>query len=67
MDACITEALRLASGSMMMRQVIKTTKITLDSGKSYTIGRGDRVGIFPPMTHHVINCTSTLCIMYHTI
>lgn len=50
-DACITESLRMSSGSMIMRYVKKPCKLTLDSGRTYSFVKGDRVGICPPLTH----------------
>ena len=52
LDACITETLRLCSGSMIMREVIASNvTLTLSSGKSYSFRKGDRVGICPPLAH----------------
>ena len=54
-DASITEALRLASGSMIMRIVTQDNmKLTLPStSETFHFRKGDRVGICPPMTHYV--------------
>jgi cytochrome P450 len=53
LDSCISEALRLMSGSMIMRQVVPKEggTLTLNSGKSYRFRQGDKVGIFPSLTH----------------
>lgn len=55
LEACITEALRLASGSMIMRFVRHDQcQLTLtNSGNTYTFRKGDRVGIFPTLLHLV--------------
>lgn len=51
MDACITEALRLSSGSLLMRFVRNPCELTLASGNTYRFRKGDRVGIVPPLMH----------------
>mmetsp|Transcript_112566 Transcript_112566/g.220657 ORF Transcript_112566/g.220657 Transcript_112566/m.220657 type:complete len:513 (-) Transcript_112566:24-1562(-) len=51
MDACITETLRLSSGSMIMRHVGQACEVTLASGKTYKFRAGDRVGLCPPLWH----------------
>mmetsp|Transcript_13490 Transcript_13490/g.22572 ORF Transcript_13490/g.22572 Transcript_13490/m.22572 type:complete len:530 (-) Transcript_13490:396-1985(-) len=51
-DACITETLRLCSGSLIMRMVQCPTEVTMDSGKTYKFRKGDRVGLCPPLWHH---------------
>lgn len=51
LECCITEGLRLASGSMIMRHVMSPCKLTLANGKTYSFRTGDRVGICPPLTH----------------
>lgn len=50
-DACITEALRLHSGSLIMRDVLSPCSLVLASGRSYNFRKGDRVCIFPTMTN----------------
>jgi cytochrome P450 len=51
-DACITETLRLSSGSLIMRIVQEDdTELTLASGKTYKFRKGDRVGLCPPLFH----------------
>jgi len=54
LDSCISEALRLMSGSLMMRQVVAPEGgvLTLNSGKSYRFRRGDKVGLFPALVHY---------------
>jgi cytochrome P450 len=51
-DCCLTETLRLSSGSIIMRHVVETSEITLSSGKSYTLRKGDRIGLCPPLWHN---------------
>ena len=51
-DAVITEALRLSSGSMIMRYVRSPLELTLANGKTYKFRKGDRVGLCPPIFHH---------------
>lgn len=50
-DACITEGLRLSSGSLIMRVVRNPCELTLASGQTYKFRRGDRVGLCPPLFH----------------
>lgn len=50
-DACITEALRLASGSFLMRHVLAPTTVTMASGQTYRFRKGDRVCVCPPLWH----------------
>eukprot|EP01034_Spumella_vulgaris_P029595 gene29595-36670_t len=52
MDACITEALRLSSGSLIMRFVNAPCRLTMDSGKVYKFRKGDRIGLFPTLMHY---------------
>ena len=51
LDACITETMRLVSGSLIMRVVQRPCTLTLASGNTYSFRQGDRVGIAPPITH----------------
>jgi hypothetical protein len=51
LDACLTETLRLASGSLIMRVAKAPCKISLASGKTYNIRKGDRIGLCPPLFH----------------
>lgn len=51
LDACITEALRLSSGSLIMRACNRACAITLDSGKTYRFRKGDRIALCPPVLH----------------
>jgi cytochrome P450 len=50
-DSCISEALRLSSGSLIMREVLEPCTLTLASGNTYSFRKGDNVGIFPPLVH----------------
>ena len=52
LDACVTETMRIASGTLLMRIVQRPCSITLNSGNTYHFRKGDRVGIAPPITHH---------------
>lgn len=51
LDSAISETLRLASGSLIMREAIEPCTVTLSSGETYHIRKGDNVGIFPPLVH----------------
>lgn len=51
LDACITEALRLSSGSLIMRVAYRPCSITLASGNKYSFRKGDRIGLCPPVLH----------------
>ena len=53
LDSCISEALRLTSGSLMMRQVVHAEySLTTASGRQYKFRKGDKIGIFPALTHY---------------
>mmetsp|Transcript_16611 Transcript_16611/g.25002 ORF Transcript_16611/g.25002 Transcript_16611/m.25002 type:complete len:518 (-) Transcript_16611:185-1738(-) len=52
LDSCISEALRLSSGSLIMRKVTQACTLTLSSGNTYSFRKGDSVGVFPPLAHH---------------
>jgi cytochrome P450 len=52
LDSCLSEALRLTSGSMIMRQVmVPDAELTLASGNTYRFRKGDKVGLFPCLQH----------------
>jgi hypothetical protein len=51
-DACITESLRLSSGSLIMRIAKTDLELTMDSGRTYKFRKGDRIGICPPLYHN---------------
>lgn len=51
-DAVITEALRLSTGSLIMRIVRNPVTLTLANGKAYRFRKGDRVGLCPPVFHY---------------
>lgn len=53
LDSCISESLRLMSGSLMMRQVmVDGFELVLASGSTYRFRKGDKVGIFPTIAHY---------------
>lgn len=51
LDSCISEALRLSTGSLIMREAVEPCELTLADGTTYNIRKGDNVGIFPPIIH----------------
>lgn len=51
LDSCISEALRLSTGSLIMREAVEPCTLTLADGTTYNIRKGDNVGIFPPIIH----------------
>jgi cytochrome P450 len=51
-DACLTEALRLSSGSLIMRGAVEACEFTMQNGKTYRLRKGDRLGIIPPLFHY---------------
>jgi oxysterol 7-alpha-hydroxylase len=51
LNACITETLRLTSGTLIMRIVQKPLTITLSSGRTYRFRKGDSVGICATLGH----------------
>lgn len=52
LQSCVSEALRLSSGSLTLRQARRPTTLTLDSGESIAIREGDRVCLYPYVSHH---------------
>lgn len=51
LDACFTEALRLSSGSLIMRGCTAPCEITLNDGRKFKLRKGDRLGLCPPLFH----------------
>lgn len=51
LDACITEALRLSSGSLIMRSCYRPCSITMASGNKFSFRKDDRIGLCPPVLH----------------
>jgi len=51
LDSAVSEALRLASNSLTIRLVRRTTVVQLDSGGPWTLRQGDRVCMAPCVTH----------------
>ncbi len=52
LQSCVSEALRLSSGSLTLRQARRPTTLTLDSGETIAIREGDRVCLYPYVSHH---------------
>ncbi len=52
LQSCVSEALRLSSGSLTLRQARRPTTLTLDSGETIAIRQGDRVCLYPYVSHH---------------
>jgi cytochrome P450 len=50
-ESCISEALRLSTGSLIMREAVEPCTLTLADGTTFNIRKGDNVGIFPPIVH----------------
>lgn len=51
LNACITETLRLTSGSLIVRKAKKPVTLTLPSGKTYKFRKGDELCCCLPLTH----------------
>jgi cytochrome P450 len=51
LDSAINEALRLCTGSMVMREATAPTTLTLASGQTVNIRIGDGVSVYPALTH----------------
>lgn len=51
LESCISESLRLSTGSLIMREAVEPCTLTLADGSTYKIRKGDNVGIFPPIIH----------------
>lgn len=54
LDACVSETLRLASGSLTVRRVVgEGVDLKIQSmEKTVRLRKGDRVCLYPPMTHY---------------
>lgn len=52
LDACITEALRLTSGSLIMKKFEEKGSLKLSSGKTYSFRKNDRIGVSPSVFHY---------------
>jgi cholesterol 7alpha-monooxygenase len=50
LDSCITEAMRLSSGVMIVREVTRNLRFKLASGRHIALRRGDRIALYPPVT-----------------
>ena len=50
-DSAISEALRLVTGSMVMRLATTPTQLTLHDNQTFDIRAGDGVAIYPALTH----------------
>ncbi len=51
LDSAISEALRLSSGSLTIRRVTRPFVLALESGGRHALREGDRVCLFPYLTH----------------
>ena len=51
-DSAIDEALRLTSGSLTIRVALRDLTLELDGGKTLRVREGERVGLYPWLTHH---------------
>lgn len=52
LDSMLSEALRLTSGSIVMREVVGDVAVPLPcAGRTVSLRVGDRVALFPPLTH----------------
>src|SRR3546814_8224213 len=51
LDSCISEALRLSAGSLMLRECVVSQTIEFPSGNSYSFRKGDLLGISPMIVH----------------
>jgi len=52
LDSAISEALRMTSGSLTIREALEDVSLTLSDGSTLPIRQGDRVGIYPYLMHH---------------
>lgn len=50
-DSAMSEALRLATGSMVIREAVEPTTLTMNDGQTIGIRKGDSVAIYPALTH----------------
>jgi len=52
LDSAISEAFRMSTSSIVLRQVRESCSITLHSGQQIHLRKGDRVCLFPAHTHN---------------
>lgn len=52
LDACITETLRLTSGSLILKRLEEKASVKFSSGKVYSFRKHDRIGISPSVFHY---------------
>jgi len=51
-DACISEALRLTSSSLLVREALEDLNIHVESSnQTYLIKKGETIAFYPPLTH----------------
>ncbi|RIA95986.1 cytochrome P450 [Glomus cerebriforme] len=51
-DACINEALRLTSSSLVVREALEDSKIHVEYlNQTYLIKKGETIAFYPPLTH----------------
>jgi len=51
LDSAVMEALRLTTGSMVLRQAMNATKLTLNDGRQVKIEKGEHVVLYPMVGH----------------
>lgn len=52
LDSAIKEALRLTTGSLVLRHVVHDQELELEDGQRWRLRAGDRVCLYPYLTHH---------------
>lgn len=52
LDSALKEALRLASGALVLRHVVRDLELELEGGRRFRLRAGDRVCLYPYLTHH---------------
>ena len=50
-DSAVSEALRLSTGSMVLREATAATTLTLASGQTVSLRAGDGISVYPALTH----------------
>ena len=50
-DSAVSEALRLTTGSMVLREATTATTLTLASGQTVALRPGDGISVYPALTH----------------
>ncbi|XP_003221949.1 5-beta-cholestane-3-alpha,7-alpha-diol 12-alpha-hydroxylase [Anolis carolinensis] len=51
LDSAVKEALRMGAAPMLIRAVLEDMQLKMNDGRAYALRKGDKVAIFPYLTH----------------